>query len=325
MQGIYTFKDEETVPAVVERMYGTHGPHTLNGKRLDWLTSVQVLANSSTSTTTQASGSISQEKSGNMLEREPQSSTISNETLAVELTAELIFNDGTSEYVLLRSMEAYHLLLSYVNKAPLTDKELKMEEARAINKSNVNNIKSSGKTDKASRSCLGSIFLYSGVVIGFFVFMFFLVGLSTCNKDIDNNSKILNEKIVSNKIPIHKKNNDKRIKEIISLLRTIPVSEYGKNKKLYEELLTYKPNNKSYRSKVAFYTGKLDLLKKYNGISEKKVNTMRKAIQLYGYRCDTVDNVRPFIMDRGYSIACNHYNYKYEIEDRGGRLAITLL
>jgi len=45
--------------------------------------------------------------------------------------------------------------------------------------------------------------------------------------------------------------------KILIKLKNIPVSEYAKNKELYQALLTYDPNNKKYQEKVKFYTAKL--------------------------------------------------------------------
>ncbi len=59
MINIYTFKDETTVRATIERMYGTHGPKMLNGKGWIVLTKVQILAVSSTSTMTEVGKNMS--------------------------------------------------------------------------------------------------------------------------------------------------------------------------------------------------------------------------------------------------------------------------
>jgi hypothetical protein len=47
-------------------------------------------------------------------------------------------------------------------------------------------------------------------------------------------------------------------------------------------------------------------------------------IRAKGWRCDSVSAMIPFIMSRGFSITCNRFNYKYEIEGRGGNWEVTL-
>lgn len=43
-----------------------------------------------------------------------------------------------------------------------------------------------------------------------------------------------------------------------------------------------------------------------------------------GWKCDTVSAFRPFMLSPGFTLRCNGYRYKYEIEDRGGNWEITL-
>lgn len=49
----------------------------------------------------------------------------------------------------------------------------------------------------------------------------------------------------------------KHKKEILKQLKSIPSSEYAKNKQLYQTLLNYEPNNKKYKEKVKFYSERL--------------------------------------------------------------------
>ena len=49
----------------------------------------------------------------------------------------------------------------------------------------------------------------------------------------------------------------KHKKEILKKLKTIPSSEYTKNKQLYQTLAGYEPNNKKYKAKVKFYADKI--------------------------------------------------------------------
>jgi hypothetical protein len=47
-------------------------------------------------------------------------------------------------------------------------------------------------------------------------------------------------------------------------------------------------------------------------------------IRANGWRCDSVSSLVPFVMSRGFTIVCNRFAYKYELEDRGGRWVATL-
>ncbi len=47
-------------------------------------------------------------------------------------------------------------------------------------------------------------------------------------------------------------------------------------------------------------------------------------IRLAGYKCDTISSIRLWFSAKGYTINCNQYRYKYEIEDKGGRWVVTL-
>lgn len=47
-------------------------------------------------------------------------------------------------------------------------------------------------------------------------------------------------------------------------------------------------------------------------------------IRRSGYRCDSVSTLRSWLTKPGFTVLCNQYRYKYEIEDRGGRWRVTL-
>lgn len=47
-------------------------------------------------------------------------------------------------------------------------------------------------------------------------------------------------------------------------------------------------------------------------------------IRAAGYRCDSVDQITPFLLSHGYSVFCNKLRYHYELEDRGGRIIVTV-
>lgn len=110
MKDIYIFKNGETIPAKIEKLFETHGPYTIEGKRLDLLSKVQVVVDSS-----------------------KRESIINSEILNTELTAELTFEDQSSLYVLIKSIESFHWLLGFSNQQPLTDAELEVEKNKALN------------------------------------------------------------------------------------------------------------------------------------------------------------------------------------------------
>jgi len=146
MKGIYIFTAEGAVPANIGKLFDTYGPCTIEGRRLDFLNKVVLLVDDSTVTTIQSGTSASQAKTGSMIgravvggiltggagaviggvtgKRESVINTTSIETLQKEITAELIFLDGTSMYVLLKNKKAFHWLLGFANQTPLTDSEL---------------------------------------------------------------------------------------------------------------------------------------------------------------------------------------------------------
>jgi len=66
---LYTFKDGKAIPARIERLFKTHGPYTIEGQRLDFLTKVQLLVDSSTTSTSQSGTSTSKANTGNMIGR----------------------------------------------------------------------------------------------------------------------------------------------------------------------------------------------------------------------------------------------------------------
>lgn len=56
--------------------------------------------------------------------------------------------------------------------------------------------------------------------------------------------------------------------------------------------------------------------------------SLQKAIQAYGYKCEKVDldSIVPFSWSgkSGYHIYCNEYQYGYEVEDKGGKIVVTV-
>lgn len=62
----------------------------------------------------------------------------------------------------------------------------------------------------------------------------------------------------------------------------------------------------------------------YQGVSESVVSALAEAIQLYGYSCKSVSAVTPFKISRGYHVKCNNWTYAYEVEDKGGKIIVTV-
>lgn len=58
-------------------------------------------------------------------------------------------------------------------------------------------------------------------------------------------------------------------------------------------------------------------------VSQKDAITLAKLINAYGYKCATISSVRKMIMKRGYTVYCNNFNYKFNVEDRGGKYTVT--
>lgn len=153
MKDIYIFKDGQTRPAKIERLFDTHGPYTIEDRRLDKLIKVQVMVDSSTSTISQTGTTMERAQTGSMLgralvggvlaggtgavvgglsgKRESNINAVSSESLNTDLTAEIIFDDSSSMYVQIKSIESFHWLLSFAGQPPLTDEELEDEKVKA--------------------------------------------------------------------------------------------------------------------------------------------------------------------------------------------------
>ncbi|MNV42461.1 hypothetical protein D3C71_1341350 [compost metagenome] len=60
-------------------------------------------------------------------------------------------------------------------------------------------------------------------------------------------------------------------------------------------------------------------------IDEDILSQLILAVLVNGYKCDTVSSAIPYIRGGGYTMQCNNYQYKYEIEDKGGNIVVTVL
>ena len=47
-------------------------------------------------------------------------------------------------------------------------------------------------------------------------------------------------------------------------------------------------------------------------------------IRARGWRCDSISAIRPFMFSRGFTVTCNHFNYKYDLSDKGGNWVVEL-
>ena len=72
---------------------------------------------------------------------------------------------------------------------------------------------------------------------------------------INQEASILMAKVFKEK---QTEKNKKKKEEIVRKLKTIPTSDFNQNKRLYETLLNYEPDNKKYIEKVKFYTDKIN-------------------------------------------------------------------
>ncbi len=155
MKDIYIFRDGEVIPAKIERLFKTHGPYTLEGKRLDLLSKVQVVVDSSSSSTSELGTSTSNAKTGNMLgraivggvltggvgavigglsgARESIINSVTSESINTQLTTELIFEDRSTLYLLINNLESFHWLLGFSNQEAWSEEKLSIEKNKALN------------------------------------------------------------------------------------------------------------------------------------------------------------------------------------------------
>jgi hypothetical protein len=48
-------------------------------------------------------------------------------------------------------------------------------------------------------------------------------------------------------------------------------------------------------------------------------------VRASGYRCDSISALAPLAYGHGFKFVCNHFNYKYAIEEKNGRSTVTVL
>jgi hypothetical protein len=166
---ICVFKNGQTVPAVIKLLISTwhlndYGQMYVNyddskvvfleGQRLDKLIKVQLLLDSSTTSTFQTGTEVNKANTGSMIgraiiggvllggtgavigglsgKRESEINAQSYSTTRTEFTAELLFDNGKSIYVLIKSQSAFHWLLGFANQPSLTNEELAIEKQKSI-------------------------------------------------------------------------------------------------------------------------------------------------------------------------------------------------
>ena len=76
-------------------------------------------------------------------------------------------------------------------------------------------------------------------------------------KGKDNNISKIHTEVIALLAKEKSERQSKHKKEILEQLKTIPSSEYAKNRQLYQTLSRYEPNNKTYKEKINFYSEKI--------------------------------------------------------------------
>ncbi len=62
----------------------------------------------------------------------------------------------------------------------------------------------------------------------------------------------------------------------------------------------------------------------FNHVTMEQVQAAQAIVKAYGYTCDTVDEMQPFVFGGGFTIHCNNWKYSYKLEDKGGRWVVTV-
>ena len=108
---------------------------------------------------------------------------------------------------------------------------------------------------------------------------------------------------------INEINKSKETKEILTKLKTIPMKEYKQNLDLYKRLLEFYPNDEKYKTKVAFYSIKRNILQ--NKINREKM--IQKQFSDYDGRHILLDYYLKSVMhDPG---SYEHYSTVYYDKD----------
>lgn len=92
------------------------------------------------------------------------------------------------------------------------------------------------------------------------------------NLVVDENSKYL----VAGDAQLKDLIEEAKIASILAELKEVPVSQFEKNKKLYQELSELAPNNLQYQEKVSFYEGKIKVEEEKKLIAQKRKEKIEK-------------------------------------------------
>lgn len=104
MKNIFIFKNGKTAKADIKKLFLTHGPDTIEGKRLDHLKQVKLMTDA------------------NVLAKNDEN----------RLTVELIFNDSNVIYIQVSNLEDFHWLLSYANEPEWPESVIKAEKLESL-------------------------------------------------------------------------------------------------------------------------------------------------------------------------------------------------
>ena len=57
-------------------------------------------------------------------------------------------------------------------------------------------------------------------------------------------------------------------------------------------------------------------------VSRQAAITLAKFINASGYSCRSISDVRKMMFARGFTVYCNNFEYKFDVEDKGGRMSV---
>jgi len=61
----------------------------------------------------------------------------------------------------------------------------------------------------------------------------------------------------------------------------------------------------------------------YKDVTRDQAISLAKYINAHGYSCNSISAVVPFAIKHGWYVTCNGYNYRFEVEDKGGKFIVT--
>ena len=59
-------------------------------------------------------------------------------------------------------------------------------------------------------------------------------------------------------------------------------------------------------------------------VSHKLAIILGEHVRRFGFVCDSISSINPFIMSEGFNVYCNNHRYSYDIENRGGNWIVTV-